>query len=215
MAQSPKRSAAPSTRRLGRPPAASGEETRARLLRSARQCFADFGYAGTSNRHVAEASGLTTGAIYHYFESKQNLYIAAHEGVQEQIYERFAQAVIGLDSLFEEICAVLDEAVQLNREDPYLARFLLSRNTDVQRYPELEPVADAPLQRTVFFGAMLQRAIDRGELTEQTAPMVLDVIRVITAGLVFAFSADVEIQARSVSSIKSVLAGTLIRVKPG
>jgi AcrR family transcriptional regulator len=181
-------------------------------VRSARQCFADFGYAGTSNRHVAEASGLTTGAIYHYFTSKQHLYVAAHEGVQEQIYRRFEQVLEDQESLLSELGAVLDESVQLNREDPSLARFLLARNTDLQRYPELSQVASEPRRFGHFFGDMLKRAVARGELDERTAPMMMDVIRVITSGLVFAGWDDVEMQARSVYAVKELLAGTLVHL---
>jgi TetR/AcrR family transcriptional repressor of uid operon len=183
-------------------------------VRAARQCFADFGYAGTSNRHVAEASGLTTGAIYHYFASKQALYLAAHEGVQEQIYDRFEKAVEEETSLLGEIGAMLDEAVQLNREDPSLARFLVTRNIDVERYPELAPVAAESSRRVAFFRAMFERAIARDELRPEAAPPLLDVIRTITAGLVFAASNDVELQARSVEAIKLVLSGDLLGKGP-
>jgi len=204
------RAGASDARKLGRPPAASGEETRARLVRSARQCFADYGYAGTSNRHVAEASGLTTGAIYHYFASKQQLYFAAHEGVQDQIYDRFEKAVAEEDTLVGEISAMLDEAVQLNREDPSLARFLVTRNIDVQRYPELAPVAAEPSRRVAFYGKMFERATARGDLRADAVPMLMDVMRVITAGLVFAASGDLELQAHSVESVKALLTGDLL-----
>ncbi len=182
-------------------------------MKSARQCFAEYGYAGTSNRHVAEASGLTTGAIYHYFSSKQQLYFAAHEGVQEQIYDRFAEAVEAQTSFLGELGAVLDEAVQLNREDPSLAGFLLSRRTDTQRYPELGAVLGEPNQRTAFFGELLKRAVQRGEVTSKAAPMLMDVIRVVNAGLVFAAADDLELQARSVEAIKLLLAGTLLEIE--
>jgi AcrR family transcriptional regulator len=197
-------------RRLGRPPSASGEETRSRLVHSARQCFAEFGYAGTSNRTVAEASGLTTGAIYHYFESKQQLYAAAYEGVQEHIYERFERVVLGLDSVYEELAAVLDEAVLLNRQDPSLARFLIARTTDVQRYPELSAVAMEPPQRAEFFGAMVRRAVERGDLRPERADELVRFIRVVTAGLVFAAAHDVDVQAAAAGSVKMALRGQLI-----
>ena len=61
-------------RRLGRPPDTSSEETRRRILESARLCFAANGYEATSNRQLADSAGLTTGAIYHYFGSKRDLF---------------------------------------------------------------------------------------------------------------------------------------------
>lgn len=195
---------------MGRPPAASGEETRQRLIHAARQCFADFGYAGTSNRHIAEASGLTTGAIYHYFASKRDVYVAAHEGVQEQIYDRFEKAIKGETTLLGELFATLDVAAQLNREDPSLARFLVTRNIDVERYPELSGIISEPSRRSAFFRRMFERAVERGELRPDAVEALSDVVRVINAGLVFAASNDVDLQARSIESVKRLMRGELL-----
>lgn len=200
----------PNHRRLGRPPASSGEDTRARLVLSARHCFAEYGYAGTSNRHIAEASGLTTGAIYHYFSSKQELYFVAFEGVQELIYDRFRAAVLGKVGLLAELGAVFDEAVVLNREDTSLAGFVVAGRTDGHRYPELAPLLEESAQRVEFYEDVFGRALERGELSPQDAPMVMWLLRVITAGLTFAASDDLEHQAEAVAAVKRLLAGTLL-----
>jgi AcrR family transcriptional regulator len=176
---------------------------------AARQCFADYGYAGTTNRHVADRSGLTTGAIYHYFASKQELYLAAHAGVQDLIYGRFAMACRDCNGLLAEFEAMLDEAVELNREDPSLAGFLVTRRIDAQRYPELAEAFEPP-QRIAFFADMLRRAVERREITEEQIDKVMDIIRVVTAGLVFAASGDLRVQARSVEALKELLRGELI-----
>jgi AcrR family transcriptional regulator len=51
-----------------------GTPTRERLVRTALRLFAERGYAGVSNREIVEACGLTKGAIYWYFESKEDLF---------------------------------------------------------------------------------------------------------------------------------------------
>lgn len=43
-------------------------------MRTALRLFAERGYAGVSNREIVEACGLTKGAIYWYFESKEHLF---------------------------------------------------------------------------------------------------------------------------------------------
>src|SRR5262245_43182829 len=92
----------PGTRRpLGRPPASSGEETRRRILDGARHCFAQHGYAQTTNRDIAATSGLTSAAIYHYFDSKEDLYNEVHDRVQEVVYERFERAIRNCTTLLE------------------------------------------------------------------------------------------------------------------
>lgn len=53
-------------------PAAKGRLPR-RLLEVATRLFADHGFEGTSVRQIVEAAGVTKGALYHYFGSKDDL----------------------------------------------------------------------------------------------------------------------------------------------
>src|ERR1700733_11334533 len=53
--------------------------TRERLLGEARRLFRERGYAATSLEQIAEAAGVTKGAIYGHFPSKEDLLISATE----------------------------------------------------------------------------------------------------------------------------------------
>jgi AcrR family transcriptional regulator len=53
--------------------------TRERLLGEARRLFRDRGYAATSLEQIAEAAGVTKGAIYGHFSSKEDLLTSAIE----------------------------------------------------------------------------------------------------------------------------------------
>ncbi len=64
------------------------QEQRARrqrqILDGARRGFAERGYEGTTIRHLEAASGLSSGAIFNYFPSKLDLFIAlASEDAQQ------------------------------------------------------------------------------------------------------------------------------------
>src|SRR3979411_973010 len=102
--------------RLGRPPACDSNETRDRLLDVARRAFATYGYDATTNKDIAAEAGITTGAIYHYFSSKADLYVAAHERVQAIAYAAFEDAVAGVTTLPDRLNALLDTAVALSRD---------------------------------------------------------------------------------------------------
>lgn len=52
------------------------EETRARLLATARRVFCERGYAATSMDDLTAQAGLTRGALYHHFGDKQGLLAA-------------------------------------------------------------------------------------------------------------------------------------------
>ena len=54
---------------MGRTPGATAASTKPRLLRAAADVFARRGYAGTRVSEIADAAGLSNGALYAYFGS--------------------------------------------------------------------------------------------------------------------------------------------------
>lgn len=56
-----------------------GARTRRRILDTAERLFAEKGYAGTTLRDVAAASGLRIPSLYNHFASKESLYAAVLE----------------------------------------------------------------------------------------------------------------------------------------
>ncbi len=68
------------------------EETRAKLLSSARLAFATNGYAQTSMDDFTAEAGLTRGALYHHFGSKEGLLVAVINQIEEEVGGRL-QAV--------------------------------------------------------------------------------------------------------------------------
>jgi TetR/AcrR family transcriptional regulator, transcriptional repressor of aconitase len=71
------------------------------ILAAARSCFADFGYEGATVRRLEEATGLSRGAIFNYFGSKEQLFLA----LADRDAERFA--LQWLEGGFEEVLRTL------------------------------------------------------------------------------------------------------------
>ena len=201
-------------RRLGRPPASVGDQTRVRILDAARVCFGDRGYVGTTTRQIADTAMLTTAAIYHYFGSKADLYCAAHEQVHIMVYERYRRAVAGHCSLAAEFGAVLAESRALNEQDPSLARFLVTARTDQRRHPELALPPDLPPERSRFHDDLVARAVARGEVAPGDATMVSETLRAILGGIVYSASDDLDQQSRVIEGIQRLLVGTLLDHAP-
>lgn len=63
--------------RRGRRP--GSPDTRALILKAARESFAVAGFAGTTVRGVAAAAGVDSALVHHYFGPKDQLFIAAVE----------------------------------------------------------------------------------------------------------------------------------------
>jgi len=70
------------------------EQTRARLLQAASEVFARHGYDRASLDDVAAAAGLTKGAVYSSFASKDELFYAL---MRERIDERLALVAAAVD----------------------------------------------------------------------------------------------------------------------
>lgn len=51
------------------------EETRARILQAAMECFAQYGYDAVGVAEICRRAGVTKGGFYHHFPSKQALFL--------------------------------------------------------------------------------------------------------------------------------------------
>jgi len=53
----------------------SAEETRTRILNAAQLCFSRYGYDAASVADICKEAGVTKGAFYYHFETKQALFL--------------------------------------------------------------------------------------------------------------------------------------------
>ena len=64
------------------------QRTRATILTAAASCFAEQGYAGTTVADVAEAAGVSLGAVYQYFRDRADLVAALVNHAMQVMFER-------------------------------------------------------------------------------------------------------------------------------
>ncbi|MGA1836944.1 TetR/AcrR family transcriptional regulator [Herbiconiux sp. 11R-BC] len=97
---------------MGRPPAAQQGESRKRLLDAALALFAAHGMGGTSLQMIADHLGVTKAAVYHQFNSKAEIVVAAAAPALGQIEQAVSAAEAAPDARdgFE---AMLDGLVEL------------------------------------------------------------------------------------------------------
>ena len=96
--------------RIGRPPDSDAAETRRRIVDVAPRAFAAGGFAVATNRDIAHAAGVTTGAVCHHFGSKESLYLAVHIDAHDRVYDRFRASIAGRRTFLGKFDAVLDAA---------------------------------------------------------------------------------------------------------
>ncbi len=199
-------------RRRGRPPATDSAATRTAILDGARLLFGERGYGAATNKDLAAAAGVTTGALYHYVESKLDLYVLVHSDMQTRIYRNFQRAEASERTFLGKLSAVLDAAQQINVEDPSLAKFVGVVRADVRRDPEVaERLADADAARENFFVNLVEVGVSTGEVRRDDVPAVREFVRVILVGLIEGTSDQPERQRRAIDSIMGVLRGDLVR----
>lgn len=158
-------------RRLGRPPATDSAQTREVLLRVARKKFAELGYQSATNKDIADAAGITTGAIYHYFGSKRDLYGAVFEQVEATVYERYRAVLDEGASFAENFARLLDEAVRIHEDDPTIAQFFIEVQTEAMRNPDLAVLATEQARNTVrLLAPVVGAGHDSGEFQDDVNP---------------------------------------------
>lgn len=67
--------------------------TQQALLSAARRLWGERGYAEVGTPEIAEAAGVTRGAMYHQFADKTALFLAVLESLEEEVMQRLAQDV--------------------------------------------------------------------------------------------------------------------------
>jgi len=202
-------------RRRGRPPATKSSETREAILTGARQLFGERGYGSVTNKDLAAAAGVTTGALYHYVESKLDLYLEVHRDMQVQIYRRFQLAESSQETFIGKLEAVLDAAHDLNREDPSLTKFVGAVRADTRRHPEIRAALGGSITtRERFFTGIVEAGIDSGEVRRQDAALLQEFIRLVLVGLTEGSSESLEQQRRAIDSVVAVVRGELVRAVP-
>ena len=101
-----------------RPIQARARRTRTQILELAADAFGRDGYEGTSLNAVIRASGLTKGAFYFHFASKEELALATFRHKQEQFIERLLSESGEQPDALARLEAVLRARVRLLRAEP-------------------------------------------------------------------------------------------------
>jgi AcrR family transcriptional regulator len=203
----------PPLRRPGRPKGATSDATRARILSAARVCFARKGYVGTTNADIATVAGVTAAALYQYFDSKTDLYMAVVEGAQAELVPRYREAIAGAKSAREALRALLYASDALHRGDPSLSAFLSAVPVELKRHEEIAAaMAAQPSEVLSIVVQIVEDGVRSGEVPAEREADVVAMFVACTMGLsLYGASIDDAALPGAIDAFVALIDGTLLR----
>ena len=112
------------------PQRAASEETRRQILDTALALFRERGFEETTIRDIASRAGLSLGAAYYYFNSKEAIVGAYYDYVQQEHLARSREAFAAAADLRERLRAALHTKIDIMQDDRRLLRALFRYGGD-------------------------------------------------------------------------------------
>jgi AcrR family transcriptional regulator len=173
-----------------------GEATREQLIAIATRLFAERGYEGASIEAVLQESGVSRGALYHHFRSKEALFEVVLQAVNADAARKTMAASAAVTDPMAALRAGCVEWVRL-AGDPVIQQIALIDAPSVlgwQRWRELDEASGFGLVRSAL-EAVAEQADLRPELIDPFAHMLLGALNEIA--LVVARADDPAAAART------------------
>ena len=170
--------------------------TRQALVTAARRLWGERGYAEVGTPEIAEAAGVTRGAMYHQYADKAALFRAVIEAMDVEIIERLqtevaaAQPKTPADTMHAMANAWLDIA-----GEPEVRQLMLLDAPSVIGWREYREMSESnSVQRAE---ALLKAAIDAGQLRPQPLrPLALVLLGALEEAAIYLAGAEDPAQAR-------------------
>lgn len=134
------------------------EETRSKLIETARKAFAEKGYAKASMDDITAEAGLTRGALYHHFGDKKGLLQAVVDQIDSEMAARARQTATQAESVWEGLLAEGIAYIEMAL-NPEVQRIVLLDGPAVLGDPSRWPSQNSCLQATI---GMVQALIRDG-----------------------------------------------------
>ena len=168
---------------VGRPKRAErAEPSKQHLLGAAIDCFARFGYQGTSIDRIARHAGVTKGALYYHFRDKEELLFEAVSGRVGEFEQRVLADVGPGDDTLAALGRVIDACFFTATVSNH-RRFIMTLMIEaLDTNPQLSAKFQRILRRMRFFLAdIVRRGQARGQVRsdldpEQTAALIAGAI---------------------------------------
>lgn len=129
------------------------------MVAAALRLFSEKGIKATTVRDIAHEAGVTEGALYRHFESKEQLAQSLFSECAEILYHQLAQSVEGVQGAHARLCALAHGFFDFAENNPEAYEFVMARHHE--NVGGLRP--GQPLPKDIFV-QVIQEGIEAGEL---------------------------------------------------
>lgn len=164
-----------------------GEVTRSHILDVAGELFAERGYDATSVADICARAGVTKGAFYHHFESKQAVFLELRDRWLAPLETQLTLArdpTRTLPQLLQRVAdmarSVFGEAGEEQRQQVFLELLSAARQD-----PTILPAMLAPMHRyREWFAQVINAGVEEGTLRQVDGELAAQVLVSLGFGLV-------------------------------
>jgi AcrR family transcriptional regulator len=160
------------------------EETRNHILKAAQRLFSTNGYDATGVAEICQAAGVSKGAFYHHFPSKQAVFLKLLENWLEILDDGLkviSQGTQDVPHILLQMSEILTEVFQTaDRQLPMFLEYWLQASRD----ETIWKATIAPYRHyQEFFTALVQRGVDEGSFREVDARIAAQTLVALAVGL--------------------------------
>lgn len=142
------------------------EVRRAQIFEAALQVCAEKGYFNTRVDDIAQRAGLSKGALYHHFSSKQELFLALFKDMMEGFVALMTQVMQQSPSASEALRAAVRQFVEAFDQQAGLMRGMFDLYLLAVRKPDFRTQIMSYYEQMVeASAAVIQSGIDSGEFS--------------------------------------------------
>ena len=160
------------------------EETRLHLLEAATRLFSQQGYDASSVAEICALAGVSKGAFYHHFESKQALFLALLEEWLTHLDAAFAVVRQDTEHVPQAVVRMADMAGSVLVSSGVHLSIMLEFWMQAYRDPQVWNATSAPYQRyQQYFASMVEEGIRQGSLSPVDPQLAARVLVSLSMGL--------------------------------
>jgi AcrR family transcriptional regulator len=96
------------------------KDRKEQIVRATLKCIADLGYSKASMQIISSSSGLSKGAIHHYFKTKRDILVAAFRELDLKLYDSVDSKLKNAKNTREFLAKRIEGPFELIKSDPSL-----------------------------------------------------------------------------------------------